>query len=76
MKIEMTVLGGLPVTINASIAPAEYDVGIMSDYVEEWYISEINGRKVKKSPEWLYRRIAKMKGEEDRIIEEIMSYEY
>jgi len=74
MQIKMTVLNGLPVTIEASIEGPDYDVGIMGNYVEEWYISEINGRKVKKEPKWLYDRIAKAKGEEDRIIEEIMSY--
>lgn len=38
---------------------AEPDVGIMSDYVDDWHIVEIAGRPLRKkeSADWLYRRI-------------------
>lgn len=68
---DITVLGGLPVTIEYTVGGAERDVGIMSDYVDEWCITHINGRKCKKSPEWLYKRIAAKKGEEERILEKL-----
>lgn len=55
-ELETTVLGGLPVTIEYTVAPAEPDVGIPSAYVDEWYVTAINGRTVKKC-DWLYRRM-------------------
>ncbi|MBN46235.1 MAG: hypothetical protein CMH23_07155 [Methylophaga sp.] len=69
MQTEITVLGGLPVTIEFTVYPAEPDVGIMSDYIDEWSIVEIAGKPCKKSPDWLYKRIDGVKGEEDRIVE-------
>jgi hypothetical protein len=72
--IDMTVLGGLPVTIEFTMAGADPSVGIMSSYCEEWVITHINGRKCKKEPNWLYERIAARKGEEDRIIEACGEY--
>jgi hypothetical protein len=69
-EIDTTVLGGLPVTIEYTVQGAEPDVGIMSSYVDEWYITAINGRAVKKC-DWLDRRIAATKGETDRILEEL-----
>ena len=73
LEADITVLGGLPVTIEYTIAPAEPDVGIMSSYVDDWYIVAINGRSVKKC-DWLDRRIAATKGEIDRIREELDEY--
>lgn len=67
-ELETTVLGGLPVTIEFTVAGAEPDVGIMSAYVDEWYITHINGRAVKKC-DWLDKRIAETKGETDTLIE-------
>lgn len=72
---DTTVLGGLPVTIEYTIQGAEPDVGIMSSYVDEWYIVAINGRPVKKC-DWLDRRIAATKGEADRIVEELNEIEH
>lgn len=69
-EIDTTVLGGLPVTIEFTIQGAEPDVGIMSSYVDEWYITHINGRAVKKC-DWLDRRIAATKGETERLVEEM-----
>jgi len=67
MEFTMSVLGGLPVTIEFSIARPDYDVGIMSSYCDGWHVTHIAGRKVKKAPQWLYNRIEARKGEEDRI---------
>jgi len=65
---DMTVLGGLPVTIEYDINSAEPDVGIFSAWVDDWSIVAINGRPVKKC-DWLYRRIDATPGESDRIVE-------
>ena len=69
MQTDVRILGGLPVTIEFTMQVAEPDVGIMSDYVEEWFVSHINGKACKKSSDWLYNRIQARKGEEDRILE-------
>ena len=69
MQTDARILGGLPVTIEFTMQGAEPDVGIMSDYVEEWFVSHINGKACKKSPDWLYNRIQSRKGEEGRILE-------
>lgn len=71
MQTEIRVLGGLPITIEFSPCRAEPDVGIMSDYVEEWYVVEIAGRPLRKGEkcQWLYDRIEAKKGEEDRILQ-------
>lgn len=69
-ETETTVLGGLPVTIEYTVQGAEPDVGIMSGYVDDWYIVAINGRAVKKC-DWLDRRIDATKGERERIVEEL-----
>lgn len=67
MELDITVLGGLPVTIEFGMQPAELDVGIMNSYCDEWYVVAIAGRKCKKPPQWLYNRIDAKKGEEERI---------
>lgn len=72
-EIDTTVLGGLPVTIEYTIQGAEPDVGIMSSYVDEWYITHINGREVK-ACNWLDKRIAETKGETERLIEEMCEH--
>jgi hypothetical protein len=73
--MDITVLGGLPVTVEFNIQGAEPDVGIMSSYIEEWWITHINGRKCKKHPQWLQNRIDAKKGEDDQIIEQLNEYE-
>ena len=51
----ITVLGGLPVTVTYTIQGPEPDVGIMSSWVEEFEITHIAGRKVKGNrANWLY----------------------
>jgi hypothetical protein len=70
--MDIRILGGLPVTVEYSICPADKSVGIEYGYVDEWYITHINDRKCKKQPQWLYNRIDKCKGEEERILNEIV----
>lgn len=67
-EIDLRILGGLPVTVEFTVAPAEPDVGIFSAYVDDWWITAINGRPVKNCA-WLDRRIDATKGEEERIRE-------
>lgn len=69
-ETDIRILGGLPVTIEYTVQGAEPDVGIMSGYVDDWYIVAINGRAVKKC-DWLERRIDATKGERERIVEEL-----
>ena len=56
MQTTVTVLGGLEITVEFRPCRAEPDVGLMSDYVEEWETVEIAGRPLRK-------------GEEDRILQ-------
>ena len=72
ITIETSVLGGLPVSIEAQIESPDREVGIMNYYVDDWAIVAINGRTCKTSPKWLYPRISSKKGEEQSIIDAIM----
>lgn len=46
MRLDTTILGGLPVTVEFSIAPAEPDVGIFDSYVDDWSIVAVgNGKR-------------------------------
>ncbi len=71
MKATVKVLGGLEITVEFKPCRAEPDVGLMSDYVDEWEIVEIAGRPLRKkeSAAWLYNRIEARKGEEDRVLQ-------
>jgi hypothetical protein len=73
--MDITVLGGLPVTVEFNTQGPDPDVGIFGTCVEEWWITHINGRKCKKHPQWLEDRIDAKKGEEDRIVEQLNEYE-
>lgn len=57
--IDLRILGGLPITVAYTVAPAEPDVGIFSEGVDDWWITHVGGRKVKGFPDWLLRRIRK-----------------
>ena len=61
MQAEVKVLGGLSITVEFTPYAAEPDVGIMSDYFENWSIVEIAGRPLRKkeSADWLYKRLTK-----------------
>ena len=46
IRLDTTILGGLPVTVELSIAPRDPDVGIFSDYIEYWQITSVgNGKR-------------------------------
>lgn len=74
LEADITILGGLPVTMKYTVYPAEPDVGISSEYVEDFWITHVGNRKVKKDPKWLYARIDKKKGESERIIQTLTEY--
>lgn len=71
MQATVKVLGGLEITVEFTACGAEPDVGIMSDYFEDWSICEIAGRPLRKkeSAEWIYKRLSKRDNE---AIEEAM----
>ncbi len=48
MKYQMDtyIFEGLPVIVEFTMARAEPDVGIMSDYVDEWWFTHANGKKL------------------------------
>ena len=65
MQATVTILGGLEITVEFKACRAEPDVGIMSDYFEDWSICEIAGRPLRKkeSAEWIYKRLSKRDNE-------------
>lgn len=65
MQATVKVLGGLEITVEFTACGAEPDVGIMSDYFEDWEIVEIAGRPLRKkeSAEWIYKRLSKRDNE-------------
>lgn len=69
---DIKVLGGLPITVKAWIAPAEPDVGIAEPYVEDVVITHVAGRACKKTPHWLQHRIEDRK-EYVRLCENVMA---
>lgn len=74
--IDLRVLGGLPITVAYTVGRAEPDVGIMSRYVDDWWITHIGRRKVKNSPEWLLLRLRKAKVDIVDVISEAVDWEY
>lgn len=70
---ETTILEVIPVTINFSMAPSDRSVGIDSSYVDEWYITEINGEEVDFVPDWMERLMSEL-GADELIVE--MCHEY
>ena len=65
MQATVKVLGGLEITVEFTACSAEPDVGIMSDYFEDWSICEIAGRPLRKkeSADWIYKRLSKRDNE-------------
>ena len=61
MQTTVTVLSGLKITVEFKPCRAEPDVGLMSDYFEDWSIVEIVGRPLRKkqSADWIYKRLSK-----------------
>lgn len=74
IEVDVTVLGGLPITVEGVIYGAEPDVGIGSDYVGDWGIVAIAGKA--KNANWLLKRLTK--SDEASIVEAIMeaSHDY
>ena len=57
-QVELKVLGGLPVTIDFYVRPADPSTGNYSRSIEDWEIIEIARRPVKyKDTKWLLRRL-------------------
>lgn len=73
--VDLRVLGGLPITVAYTVGRAEPDVGIMSDYVDDWWITHVGGRPVKNSPEWLLRRLRKAKVDMVAVISDAVAWE-
>ncbi len=71
-EADITIFDDIEVTIGYRVAPAERDVGIMSDYVDEWFITHVFGRKCVKEPKTLYAKIAATPGAEERICERLL----
>lgn len=70
---DVTILGGLPVTVSYVIQRAEPDVGIMSDYPEDFGIERVNGKKIGDSfAKVLWKRLNDTKGEYERLCETLM----
>lgn len=71
-RLDTTILGGLPVTVEISIARSEPDVGIFSDYVEDWHITHVAGKRKQHSfIDALTRQVrAKESDFETRLMEE------
>lgn len=67
MQVELKVLGGLPVTVEYEVEGPDESVGLFGYALDDWRVIEINGRKCKKAPQWLYDRIDAKKGEKERI---------
>lgn len=68
---DTTVLGGLLVTIGFTVQPAEPDVGIFSEYVDDWWIEAIAGRPVrrKEKTDWIDRRMTAK--DREALVEEL-----
>jgi hypothetical protein len=69
---DVRVLGGLPISVDFEIVGPDPSVGLFSPWVEDWTIVAIGTRRVKKA-DWLYDRIMAKKGEEERLIEALLS---
>lgn len=73
MKFDTTILGGFPVTIQFNVLGKGFTVDD-SPVLDSWDIIAINGKPCKTSPKWLYERIEKTKGEQNRIDEDCWDY--
>lgn len=48
-KASAVVFGNVAINLEFVIQGAEPDVGIMSEYIEEWWVTHINGVAISKS---------------------------
>jgi hypothetical protein len=44
--VDLTLSDGTKATVEYTIASADYDVGIHSDYAEEWWLTHLNEKPV------------------------------
>lgn len=74
-SIDITVLGGLSIEVEYSTGYEDGECGYPGHYVEEWYITAIAGRTLRKGEkaDWLYKRIEAAK-EEDKIVEACLEH--
>lgn len=74
-SVDITVLGGMEITVEFTTGYEDGECGYPGHYVDEWYITHIAGRPLRKNEkcQWLYDRIAKA-GEEDRIVEKCLEH--
>ncbi len=56
IQCDVTVLGGLPITVKAWIAEPDRSVGINETCVDDFEITHVNGRKVKNA-NWILTRM-------------------
>lgn len=71
VDVDITVLGGLPVTVRAYIEPADREVGIFRPYIGDVEITHIAGKE--KNTDWLLKRIIAVKGEFSRMLESVQT---
>lgn len=67
MEFETTILGGLPVLVKFTMCPAEPDVGILSEYVDEYELCSV--KTGKPLGDWAQRRLEETKGEDKLLAE-------
>lgn len=74
-SIDITVLGGLEISVEFTTGYEDGECGHPGHYIEEWYITHISGRALKKGEkaDWLYRRIETAK-EEEKIVEKCLEH--
>ena len=73
METRVQILGRLQIAVEFSIQRAEPDVGIMDDFVYDWFITEVNGRvPTPSSLNCLYRWVEAQEGVEELIEEACM----
>jgi hypothetical protein len=77
-RLDTTILGGLPVTVEIAIARAEPDVGIFSDYVEDWSIETVGykRRNPKHSDKAFHKKLEKKVRESEPDFETRLMEEY
>mgnify|MGYP000924751156 CR=1 FL=1 len=75
LSADITILGGLQVRVKAWAQRAEPDVGIFSDYIEDFEITDVYGSRGRKpyKGKWLDKRIDR--AEHERICEAIAEAE-
>lgn len=66
-SLDIKVLGGLPITIEYKTVGIGKKCAKLES-IDAWKITHIAGRKCKKNPEWLWRKLHATRGEMDKIV--------